>query len=83
MKWNKNYLINGVRGMLIVALLVSVIGFAERNPEGDVCREVIVSIENRAENYFLDEADIMNLITDNGLNRVAGVSFSSLNLKDM
>ena len=83
MKWNKKYLNNAVRISVIMVLLVSVIGFAERSPEGDVCRDIIISIDNHAENYFLAEDDIMNLITNHGLKPVAGAPFTTLNLKTM
>ena len=83
MKWNKKTLSNVARVALVLALAVSVIGFTERSPEGDVCHNIIIAIENEAGNYFLGEDDILNLISNNGLKPVAGAPFSTLNLKVM
>jgi cell division protein FtsQ len=83
MKWNKQYVNYAARAVIILALLASVIGFTERNPEGDVCHEVIIAIENSAENYFLGEDDVMQLLTNNGMKPVAGAPYSTLNLKTM
>jgi cell division protein FtsQ len=83
MKLNKQYINYAARGVIVLALLASVIGFTERNPEGEVCHEVIIAVENCAENYFLGEDDIMQLLTNNGMKPVAGAPYSTLNLKDM
>lgn len=74
---------NSARVVLVLALAISIIGFAERSPEGDVCHNIIIAIDNQAENYFLGENDILNLISNNGLKPVAGAPFSTLNLKVM
>jgi len=59
------------------------IGFAERSETGDFCADIVVEIGNQYENYFIDEQDVIQLITDNSQRIVQGAPFSDLNLKEM
>ena len=65
-------------GFMIIA-----ISFTGRYASSDVCREVVVNINNQTDNYFLDETDLTNLLTDNGMELVVGRSFDELNLREM
>ncbi|MEJ2005757.1 MAG: cell division protein FtsQ, partial [Cyclobacteriaceae bacterium] len=63
--------------------MITAISFTTRRSDRDVCREVAVNISNQAENYFLDETDVTNILTDGGMEIITGRSFSELNLKSM
>lgn len=68
---------------IIIALVVvaAVIGFAERKNNGSVCSDIVIKIDNQHNNYFVDEADIMSLMTADGEEVIIGNSYDELNLK--
>jgi len=83
MKLKKLHISKGVKVVLFSACVLAAIGFAERSETGDVCLDIIVKIGNQYENYFVDEQDVIQLITNNSQRIVQGVHFSDLDLKDM
>ncbi len=83
MKWNNKHIVTAGKAMLVVLFMLTAISFTSKKKDGNVCRELVVHISNQAENYFLDENDIMNLLTENGMEIIAGRPFEQLNLKEM
>ncbi len=83
MKLKKLHISKGVKVFLFSACVLGAIGFAERSETGDVCLDIIVKISNQYENYFVDDQDVIQLITNNSQRMVKGVHFSELDLKDM
>lgn len=73
----------GVKLVLAGIILVSVIGFTESKQDGEVCKDIVVKINNQYDNYFIDEADVLSLMTLNGNDIVKGASFKALNLKEI
>lgn len=74
------------KGFQVIALSVCVviaIGFTERGYNGDVCQDIIIQIENQHDNYFIDQEDVLRLVTNNGQQLVKGASFDQLNLKEI
>ncbi|MEL7001313.1 MAG: cell division protein FtsQ [Bacteroidota bacterium] len=79
-----NFRLNrGVRMILVGVVLIGVIGFAERRGGEEVCNDVVIKISNQYSNFFIDQQDIIRLITDNGSELVKGASFNHLNLKEI
>ncbi|WP_255518101.1 cell division protein FtsQ/DivIB [Fulvivirga sp. M361] len=68
---------------VIAAVMIITIAFSERDNDSDLCKEVVIRIDNQHENFFVDEQDVTNLITDQGAYVVIGASFNDLNLKAM
>lgn len=62
----------------MLAFLIVTLGFVESEHHKIRCKEVSVSIKNSANNYFIDEEEIFNLITKNNLS-LTGTLFDSLN----
>lgn len=70
--------------MVIASLaLISVIGFTESKQGGDRCKDIVIRISNQYDNYFIDEQDVLSLMTSNGAHVVKGASFKDLNLKEI
>lgn len=70
--------------MLIATLgLISVIGFTESKQGGDTCKDIVIRIDNQHENYFINEQDVLSLMTSAGAHVVKGASFRDLNLKEI
>lgn len=82
MKLNRKYLVKAGKMLAVVLFMVMAIAFTTRN-EDDICTAVAINIENQTDNYYLDENDVTNLITDNGQVLVTGLPFGELNLKEM
>ncbi len=73
----------GAKLVIMAVVLVAVIGFTERSNNNEVCNDIVVKISNRYDNFFIDQQDIIMLITDNGSELVKGASFNHLNLKEI
>ena len=72
-----------VRLFIGVILLISTIAFTQISQSGIICEAVVVSIENNLDNYFLEEQDILNLATDNGLTILEGKKIEQIDLKSI
>lgn len=69
--------------LFVVVLVVGglLIGFEKAENNSKVCNKVLVTLDNQVENHFVDEGDIMSLITAKGKEVIEGVPFSQLNLR--
>jgi len=70
----------GIIGGLIIVLF-SFIGFIEKQNSNVICASIIVDIDNQYENYFINENDIISIVTNSGDTRIVGEPFESLDLK--
>lgn len=79
LKLNKIWNITKIAGLVI--LLFGSIGLVEKQYGDRICTSIDVEIDNQYENYFINEGDVIDLITNGGENRIVGESFDDLNLK--
>jgi len=79
LKLNKIWDITKIAGLVI--LLFGSIGLVEKQYGDRICISIDVEIDNQYENYFINEGDVIDLITNGGENRIVGESFDDLNLK--
>lgn len=77
----KKYQLFGVAAIAIL-MLVS-ISFSERKLDNHICQDIIISIDNQHENFFIDQQDIMGLITGSGEYVIKGTPYDELNLKEI
>ncbi len=73
--------ISWVVGVLIISALL--IGFESVESNSKVCNNIIITIDNQLENHFVDDNDIVNLITLNGTEVIEGAHLSRLNLREI
>ena len=59
----------------------SLIAFESREYKEEICHDVIVKVNNQYDNYFIDEHDVMNMMTDEGRDVLVGKTFSDITLK--
>jgi len=81
----KKWKLNIRKEIRVAAALVGIcalIGFSERKQGRVLCKSVIVEINNDHENYFMDEAEIMSLLTSSQPAMV-GADVNQLNLKEI
>ena len=69
------------RIIVLAMLIFGSIGLVEKKYAERICSAIKVDIDNQFENYFINEGDIIDLITNGGENRIVGESFDNLKLK--
>lgn len=70
-----------VAGVLMLSGLL--IAFETAENKSKVCNKILITIENQLENHFVDETDILQLITLNGTELIVGVHFNGLSLREI
>ncbi|MBS1559616.1 MAG: cell division protein FtsQ [Bacteroidetes bacterium] len=81
MKWK----INIRKEITVATVLIGVsflVAFSERRLDGNVCRDIVIELDNLQENHFLDEADVSKLVEGSGV-VVKGSSLERINLKEI
>lgn len=66
----------------ILVMVSFLIAFSERKQGGAVCKDILVELENRSENHFLDEADILHLVETSG-QPLKGTAIGRIKLKEI
>lgn len=81
MKLFKTQILKPAKIVLLVLLLFGTIGFAEKKYDRKTCTSIEVHINNQFENYFINENDVIEIITKRGDLKIVGESFTEINLK--
>ncbi len=66
---------------LMGIIMFLLIGFVERNQHDKLCNNIAVEIDNQLENHFINEQDLVALITQNGNKQIIGAPLYKLPLK--
>lgn len=66
-----------------VAILAVLIGFASTENKSTVCHDVVVTIENQLDNHYIDEVDVLSMVTDNGASTIIGESFERIDIREI
>lgn len=61
--------------------VVSIIAMTEKRRSEKFCQHVQIHVDNRYENYFIDEQDVQMLMTDAGADNIVGKKYLELDLK--
>jgi cell division protein FtsQ len=69
--------------LLATAAVVAGMGLVARQEEGKSYRRIVINIENQYDNYFVDEHDVMHLISEGGTQKILGAGYKSLSLKKL
>ncbi len=72
-----------IRIVSLAIVIFGSIGLVEKEYDERVCTSIHVEIDNQFENYFINETDVIDLITDGGERRIVGESFDELKLKEI
>jgi cell division protein FtsQ len=71
-----------VKGILSLAALLVLIGFAEREQHETAVKEISISIDNVNDNHFIDEEDVRRLMQFKNENLI-GASIGNISLKEI
>ena len=66
---------------LTSALLL--IGFANKGNDRSVCNKVVITIDNQLNNHFIDDNDIMSMITNGYTEVIEGAAYSDINVRTL
>jgi len=69
--------------LLLLLLVAIVIGLVEKKQDSRVCNQILVEIDNRYGNYFIDENEVRGLITASGNDYIIGEDFADIPLKKL
>jgi cell division protein FtsQ len=73
---------NEVKVSVAVLGLLSMIAFTERNQADHLCRDISIHLVNHQENHYLDEADVLHLLTKANPH-IRGLAFDQINFKQI
>ncbi|QSE99045.1 cell division protein FtsQ/DivIB [Fulvivirga lutea] len=73
----------GVKVAVVSILMLSLISFGSRKQEGEKCQDIIIKLTNQQNNFFIDENDIMRMMTKNGEEVLLGTHFKDIKLKEI
>ena len=71
------------KATVVMVVLFTVIGFAEKQQDERVCKNIIINIEEEYDNYFIDEKDVRDLLTMNNREPLIGRSYALIRLKEL
>ena len=81
-KWFRNIRKN-ITIVLAGGVLMMMIGFSNVENENNVCGEIVVNLHNTTENHFLDENDVIGIITEHGMKEIRGLTMEEISLKEI
>lgn len=71
----------GVKIAAVAVLMLVLISFASRKQQGEQCLDIVIKLGNQHDNFFIDEHDVMALMTANGEEIILGKYYKDINLK--
>lgn len=80
MKMNVKNISFSIIGVIILGVLI---GFASSENKSTVCNDVVVTIDNQLNNHYIDEVDVLNMVTDNGARTVIGETFARIDIREI
>lgn len=78
---NRTKIWNIAKVSILAGILFGSIGFVEKKHGEKTCNSIEVNIENQLHNYFINESDIVDIVTRRGDRRIVGEELTDLNLK--
>lgn len=69
--------------LLASAVVLTSVGLVARKEEDKSFRKIVINIENQYDNYFINENDVMHLISEGGTEKILGAGYGSLSLKKL
>lgn len=84
MKLNVNpRVIKAGKWLMASTIVLASVSLVARNEDEKAYRKIVINIENQYENYFVNENDVMHLISEGGTEKILGSGYESLSLKKL
>jgi cell division protein FtsQ len=72
-----------VKVFLTFVIFFALISFVEKKQASQVCTKVNIAIEDTLDTYFINNADILGLVTQGGRENLVGVPYKNIDLKNL
>ncbi|NJM94309.1 MAG: cell division protein FtsQ [Cytophagales bacterium] len=72
-----------VKVMIMVGMVFVSIGFVEKRQADRVCNRIVIQVDNQYENFFIDESDVMALMTEGGKDFIVGSAYKNIDLRHL
>lgn len=69
--------------ILGITTTMLLIGFGNKGNDRKVCNKVVITINNQLNNHFIDDNDIMNMITNGYTEVIEGAPYSDINVRSL
>ncbi len=69
--------------LLASAAILGSVGLVALKEEEKSFRDIVINIDNQYDNYFINENDVMHLLTEGGTEKILGAGYESLSLKKL
>ena len=69
--------------VLGAATFILLIAFVNIGADGKVVKKVIISLENQLENHFVDDNDVLGMITNGYAESIEGATYKDLNVRTL
>lgn len=69
--------------VLGITTIMLLIGFANKGNDRNVCNKVIITINNQLNNHFIDDNDIMDMITNGFTEVIEGTPYDDINVRTL
>ena len=69
--------------VLGITTTMLLIGFANKGNDRNVCNKVVITIENQLNNHFIDDNDIMSMLTNGYTEVVEGAPYKDINVRSL
>jgi len=79
----KNRISNKVLVFSIVLATIAMISFVEKQQSDAVCMAINIVIDNQLGNHFIDENDVLEIVTNDNDDKIVGEYFSEIDLKQL
>lgn len=83
MRYKNTKILKVVKVAVLPLVFLLAIGFVGKQQNGKIITKVDIDIDNHYDSYFIDENDIMNMISENGNKKLIGTAFNQVNLKEI
>jgi len=80
---SKKKIYNRVKIVIALVVFIISIGFVNKRQNDALCKKILISIENQQGNFFINEADINDLVTNGGREMVVNLPYEQLELKEI
>ena len=69
--------------VLGITTTMLLIGFGNKGNDRNVCNKVVITINNQLNNHFIDDNDIMNMITNGYTEVIEGALYRDINVRSL
>jgi cell division protein FtsQ len=69
--------------ILGITTTMLLIGFGNKGNDRNVCNKVVITINNQLNNHFIDDNDIMSMITNGYTKVIEGAPYSDINVREL